>query len=100
MELLRAPLLIAALMAQISIASLYYAWAASYLWAWFVVPALNAPPLSVLQIFGITLTLSMLRPRVTFNNNDSSDWASDLAVLILSPLLALGLGYAIKFLWM
>lgn len=80
--------------------ALYYAWAASYLWAWFIVPSFNAPPLSILQIWGICLTLSMLRPRLDLEKKNAEGWDGGLLALIIAPPTALGFGYAIKFWWM
>lgn len=80
--------------------SLYYAWAASYLWLWFIVPTLAAPPLSTLQIWGACLFLSMLRPRFNAEKANRDDWDSAILALVAGPLVALGLGYAIRFWWM
>lgn len=91
---------LAVLLAIIVPISLYYAWAASYLWGWFVVPAFGAPPLTAFQIWGICLTLAMLRPRFDMEKKNAEGWDSGLLALIFGPLLALGLGYAIKFWWM
>jgi hypothetical protein len=76
--------------------ALYYAWAASILWGWFIVPTFGLPPLTVLQMWGIFLTLEMLRPRFEFEKKDNSEWAHRLFALTLAPLLSLGIGYAIK----
>lgn len=77
--------------------SLYYAWAASILWGWFVVPAFGVQPLSTLQLWGICLFLSMLRPRFNFAKADPDGWDSGLTALIIAPPLSLGIGYVIKF---
>lgn len=80
--------------------ALYYAWAASYLWDWFIVPTFGAPQLSVLQIWGICLTLGVLRPRLDLQKRNHDGWESGIFTLVFAPLVALGLGYAIKFWWM
>jgi hypothetical protein len=79
--------------------SLYYAWAASILWGWFLVP-FGLPPLTILQIWGICLFLSMLRPRIKTDQQNKDEIGSALMALALSPLISLALGYAIKFWWM
>lgn len=98
--LLLAPFALAILLAIMIPIALYYAWAAHYLWAWFVIPAFGAPPLSVLQIWGICLTLSMLRPRINLEKTNNEAWQSGLFALLFGPLITLGIGYAIKFWWM
>lgn len=80
--------------------SLYYSWAASYLWLWFVVPTFGLPALSTLQVWGICLFLAMLRPRLDPKKTKGDDWEAAIFTIIVAPLLALGLGYAIKFWWM
>lgn len=88
--------------ALFSVVALCYAWAISYLWLWFMVPPFGLPTLSVLQIWGIMLVLSLFRPKINLedNNKTEKDWANAIIALLLSPLLSLGLGYAIKFWWM
>ena len=90
----------AALVILIAPMSLYFAWAATHLWAWFVAPVFSVPNLTVLQAWGITLTLSMLKPEIDFSKSGDKDWASGILGIILAPLFALGFGYAIKFWWM
>lgn len=80
--------------------ALYFAWAATYLWGWFIVPVFGAPPLTVLQAWGICLTLSLLKPKINIDKGGEKDWAGGLLAIILAPLTGLGLGYAIKFWWM
>jgi hypothetical protein len=80
--------------------SLYYSWATSYLWGWFIVPAFGAPALSTLQIWGITLTLGLLQPRMNLEKSREKDFEGALIALIAAPIVALGLGYSIRFWWM
>ena len=80
--------------------SLYFAWAASILWGWFVAPALSVPTLTIWQAWGITLALSMLRPKIQLEKRRETDWGGGLTALIIGPPLAVGFGYAIKHWWM
>lgn len=81
--------------------ALYYAWTASYLWLWFIVPVFNAPPLTTLQLWGISLFLGILRPRLSPDvKGQEKEWGKACTVILLGPLFYLGFGYAIKFWWM
>jgi hypothetical protein len=91
---------LAAVLALVVPIALYFAWAASHLWGWFIVPVFGAPPLTVLQAWGICLTLSMLKPKIDMSKGGEKDWASGVLAIVIGPLMALGLGYAIKFWWM
>jgi hypothetical protein len=90
---------IAFIFALIIPVSLYFAWAAVILWGWFIVPTFGLPQITILQAWGIGLTLSMMRPRMTAQKTET-DWASGFVAVILGPPLALALGYAIRFWWM
>lgn len=79
--------------------SLYFGWAASILWGWFVVPVFGLPPITVMQAWGITLALSMLRPKINMSKSES-DFPSGLLAVVIAPPLSVGFGYAIKFWWM
>lgn len=79
--------------------ALYFAWAASHLWIWFLVP-LGLPPLSILQIWGIGLTISMFRPKIDAEKTNTDNWLGALTAIIVGPPLTLAIGYAIRFWWM
>lgn len=100
-EILIALLAIAGVVAIAIPISLWFAFSAIHLWAWFVVPVFNVPTLTMLQMWGICLTLSVMRPKTFFSKSDSDkDWQGSLTGIILGPPLSLALGYAIKFWWM
>ena len=80
----------------------WYAFVAVYLWDWFIVPIFNAPHLTVLQMWGICLTLNVIRPYSQQPPpKDDEHWivglSGPLGGMIVGPLAALGMGYAIKF---
>ena len=76
--------------------ALYYAWAASWLWLWFVVPVFNVPVLTVWQLWGIALFLSVIRPGVNVKKDERGvDW-NRLTVALLAPLLTVGIGWVVK----
>jgi predicted branched-subunit amino acid permease len=80
--------------------SLYYAWASSILWGWFIVPLFGLPEVSVLQMWGVMLFLSLLKPNVPANKSDTEAALSNTLSFLCSPLLALGIGYVLRFWWM
>lgn len=69
--------------------SLYYAWTATVLWGWFVVPIFNVPQLTIWQAWGLSLTMGVFRPKTA---KSETNWQ---AVLILPPM-ALAVGYIIR----
>lgn len=91
--LVLAPLIIAPI-------ALYFAWAASLLWGWFIVPIFGAPSLSILQMWGVCLTLNMMRPRISLEKEGTDGWQIGLFSLVCGPPIAVGFGYAIKFWWL
>lgn len=91
---------IAGMFALIIPISLWFAFTASILWGWFVVPAFGIVPLTTMQCWGIALTLSMFNPRLRTTKSDPSEFGSALGACLLAPCLVLGLGWAIKNWWM
>lgn len=80
--------------------SLWFAFAASILWGWFMVPIFNAPGLSMIQCWAIAITLSMFRPPIDITKTELESIGSAFAAVVLGPPLAIGLGWAIKNWWM
>lgn len=78
--------------------SLWFAFAASILWGWFLVP-LGLPAIGIAHMWGVTLTLSIIRPRPIFTRKDdrSYDWEATATTIILVPPLSIGIGAIIKF---
>lgn len=99
LEFLIALITIALVVAMTIPIALWFAFAATHLWAWFVVPAFHAPTLSVLQMWGICITFALMRPNV-WANKVERDWPTSFTSIILGPALALGIGYVIRFHWM
>lgn len=69
------------------LAALYWGWAASVLWGWFVVP-LGAPTIGAFHAAGLALTVGLLFQ----SNAKSEDAAKWWLRLALAPLLALAFG--------
>lgn len=77
---------------------LWYAFVASIMWGWFIVPFFNAPPLSIWQMFAVALTLTAIRPKIDWHKSNEFDWEK-IALIPLMPLITLALGAMTKF-WM
>lgn len=78
---------------------LWYAFAASMLWGWFIVPVFGVPVLGVWQIFGIMLFLSALRPKIDLNAREEGWERASVAftAALAAPALSLGVGAVIRF---
>lgn len=84
---------IAALICLVVILSLWQAWAATILWAWFAVPVFGLPVVSYWQMTGIMLTISAMKPRTsgqTLDNNKA------LGGILIGPPVMVGFGWLIK----
>lgn len=71
-------------------------WALAKLWAWFIVPSLGAPLLSVPYAIGVSLVVSYLAHTAKHEDKEDKDYAEILvrafAIGTVKPLLALGFG--------
>jgi hypothetical protein len=63
------------------------------LWAWFVVPVLDVRPLSLVEAIGFGIVVSFLTKQHVDTRDDEAIIA--IAYTVLSPLLALGIGYIV-----
>ena len=71
----------------------YFGWVIQYLWLWFVVP-LGVPLVSIPQALGLTLVAAALtgfKPVKPFKD------PTKIIAMILSPIMALGLGYFLQY---
>ncbi len=69
------------------------AWALSWLWQWYIVPSLGAPPLRTVYAFGIALTVNaMLQPSTNDKRKGESKGVS-IATAFFSPIVALLIGW-------
>lgn len=67
------------------------AWVLTYLWKWYVVPMFGLPPLRLVFAFGLSLTANYLLPSHTENGKQNG--ATLLVQLVISPFVALALGW-------
>lgn len=71
----------------------------SILWAWFLVPALGAPALSVAQAMGVTLTARMVTGHASGKDDSektNTEKVMGLAQLFVKPLVILCVGWVVK----
>lgn len=79
--------------------SLWYAYAFSVMWGWFVVPAFGVPTLTMWQTFGIFITLALFRPHINIHKDERPiNWSAWWGIGG-GPAFSLALGYLIKFQW-
>lgn len=77
--------------------ALYWAWAGTILWGWFIVPIFHVPAISVLQMYGVVLTLSVIRPTLP---TTQQQWGTMCIFVTIGPLLSLAVGHVVKSWWM
>ncbi len=86
--------------AMVALSVVWYGYALSVLWGWFIVPALGAPALSVPSAIGIAIVVSYMTHQYSKKNSvDIEGWeatAEALAFSALKPLLTLGIGWIVK----
>lgn len=68
-------------------------WAISTLWGWFIVP-LGVPAIGIASAIGIAITFSVLR--YSHNKTDEGDKWERMARLVLTPVIAVCLGWIAK----
>jgi hypothetical protein len=72
--------------------SLYYAWAFSYLWLWFIVP-LGFPAISVVQAMGIFIVKGLLFYK--YVNIPKEKAGEAVTGFVLAPIVSLTVGQII-----
>lgn len=75
----------------------------SHLWAWFVVPVFALPGIGVWQAAGIHLLFNLLAQRVHRSDTEKESdeqFAMRLASALAYPVIALGLGWVLKTLFL
>lgn len=70
-------------------------YAFAILWGWFIVPAFHAPTISTPVAIGILITIGEIT-RQYVPSKDKDTWMP-ICTMILSPLLALLLGWIVRF---
>jgi hypothetical protein len=77
--------------------TVWYAFAATILWGWFIVPVFSAPALNVWQMFGVILFIGMTRAKFdVFLDKREIDGAK-VAIGLMAPALSIGTGAVIRF---
>ena len=79
-----------------AISGLWWSYCATILWGWFLVP-LSLPALTLWQMWGIRITYKLMRGLGGAEMKDHEvDLKRTIITLILTPLLALLVGYFVK----
>lgn len=93
-KLLEIAMTILFFVAIVFLALVYFGWAFTTLWNWFI-PDIFAelPSLTILQGISISLVVGALRPRLVQKDQEPKDAIG----FLLSPLIAVGLGFILKF---
>lgn len=82
--------------ALIALMSIWRGFVAVKLWAWFVVPQFGLAPLPIAIAIGLSLLVSLPTPtRVHSSEEDSKQEARNLITALLSPALALLMGWIV-----
>lgn len=80
----------AALVLAVSMA--YFGWVLSILWGWFVPPVFGLREISIPEVIGLVLIVSLLRMR-NYGKDLKGEPLVKLAAAVLAPLIALLFGY-------
>lgn len=68
----------------------------SVLWAWFIVTAFAAPPLSITQAIGVTLAARFVSSRWKTEKGEGRRPGHDMAAAFMVPLMFLAVGWIVK----
>lgn len=90
-------LLIAAFLLGL-VSSAIQAFVATYLWAWFIVPTFNLPPLGLVTAMGITLLIALLfRSRPEAEDEDAYEAfersVKRVTISVIYSVVTLGVGF-------
>ena len=68
-------------------------WALSVLWKWFILP-LGAPQLSIGSAIGLSIVVGFLTAKPQ-DSKKEVDWTTVVPSALLSPLIAVGIGWIV-----
>jgi hypothetical protein len=75
-------------------AAILRGWALSILWGWFAVPIFGLPALGVAQAIGIAMTVGLMTHQY-IPAKDKDKWMP-VVTMILTPFIALGIGWIVR----
>ena len=82
---------------MIVLMALWGGYALSVLWGWFIVPIFEAPPLSIAQAIGISITARFLFISTDAPGSETDDvFVYHQISRVISPALALALGALVR----
>jgi hypothetical protein len=77
--------------------AVWYAFAATILWGWFIVPVFSTPALNVWQMFGVMLFIGMMRAKFDVLLDKREIDGAKVAIGLMAPALSIGTGAVIRF---
>lgn len=83
-------------MAALVLGVLWGGYVFNVLWGWFIVTAFGAPPLTLAQAMGVSLSVRFLSPRHRQESKDGDQSLKDLFQALMTPLLFLAVGWLVK----
>jgi len=79
--------------AVITASMVYFGWALSVLWGWFVPPVFGLREISIPEVIGLMLIISLFRHREYKKKEPDYEWGDKLIAILVVPLVALLFGY-------
>jgi hypothetical protein len=76
---------------------LWFGWAVSILWGWFVAPVFGLPAITISQAAGLSLVLSAMRAKLSAPK-DETGLALKVLTVVIGPPMAVGVGWVVKWL--
>jgi hypothetical protein len=89
-----APFMFALIILAVMPLALWDAYAATKLWAWFVVPVFHSPALGIWQMYGLFLVVATFKSS-RYIKDQKTDWKTLFVMEILGPPLAILVGYIV-----
>lgn len=78
---------------------IYYGWAVSILWSWFVVTKFGLPAIDIWHAAGLMLLVSAFRVKLKSHEEAGAkiSGASKIAAVIVGPPMMVGFGWLLKY---
>lgn len=74
-------------------------WALSVLWGWYVTP-LGVLPITKAHAYGLAILISVFKPSNPKRDQSAEDFLTGILALLLTPALAVFIGWVVNGMWM